>query len=665
MNLNDLLDQSPVIAGPILRRCTVTEVNLWLVCGLNLRPELCFSQNGEPLVCNVKTESFPFGSKVQAVLLTAQFDNPLPENQWIEYDLCFEGGEGMSQPLSMLEPQLCYSEQSTLGFIIKSHLDHVLHGSCRKPHLAPSKCGVDKGDGLVCGDEQLATWINQGKEDVSQWPSVCVMSGDQVYVDDVSGPMLHAIHQVIAHLELPCETLQGTQLKDSTELTCTTPYYYRRDEVLPQGALHAESEYTDEQIETLETQFFEGAKKPIFTSAHAKNHLMTLSEMIAMYCLVWSPRLWKLVDAPCPNVLKDTEFGEVYLEEAKALQGFTSGLAKVRRFLAHVPSAMIFDDHDVTDDWNLTAMWEQAAYNHPLSKRVIGNALLAYLVCQGIGNNREAFSTEMLNRVRESLSTPGTKQHDDTVDELLRFSCWHYQWDTTPLLIVLDTRTHRWRSERGLNQPSGLMDWEAITDLQQTLLDHKSVILVSPAPVFGVKLIEVIQRIVTWMGKPLLVDAENWMAHKGAALALLSLFKHPRTPKNFTILSGDVHYSFAYDIELKGKPLGKKADNPRIWQITSSGMRNEFPKRLLDVFDRLNRVLYSPRSPLNWFTKRRRMKITPRVPDKAERGERLFNASGIGRVRFDEQGRPILIEQLIGTGGSVRFDPDEKAASWE
>jgi hypothetical protein len=54
------------------------------------------------------------------------------------------------------------------------------------------------------------------------------------------------------------------------------------------------------------------------------------------------------------------------------------------------------------------------------------------------------------------------------------------------------------------------------------LINHESVVLVSPAPVFGVKLIEVVQKLFTMAGKPLLVDAENWMAHRGTANVILN-----------------------------------------------------------------------------------------------------------------------------------------------
>jgi len=199
------------------------------------------------------------------------------------------------------------------------------------------------------------------------------------------------------------------------------------------------------------------------------------------------------------------------------------------------------------------------------------------------------------------------------------------------------------------------MDWEALTEFQQNIIGHQSVIVVSPAPMFGVKLIEAIQKVFTFFGKPLVVDAENWMAHRGAASVLLNIFRHSRTPENFVILSGDVHYSFAYDVRLRHRP-----DRPRIWQITSSGIKNEFPHTLLEWLDRLNRWLYAPWSPLNWFTKRRRMRVTPRMPEGREAGERLWNNAGIGLVDLDRDGSPTNIEQLNSRSGGTRFPEPER-----
>lgn len=81
------------------------------------------------------------------------------------------------------------------------------------------------------------------------------------------------------------------------------------------------------------------------------------------------------------------------------------------------------------------------------------------------------------------------------------------------------------------------------------------------------------------------------------------------------------------------------------------------------AFDRLNRWLYAPRSPLNWFTKRRTLQITPRIPSRSPRGERLWNGAGLGQVHLDAQGRPRTIRQLNADGSEpTRFESDERAA---
>ena len=141
---------------------------------------------------------------------------------------------------------------------------------------------------------------------------------------------------------------------------------------------------------------------------------------------------------------------------------------------------MIFDDHDVTDDWNLTADWERIAYGHPFSKRIIGNALVAYLVCQGWGNDPDKLNplihhaATLLGDGRQMLARA---EQDGLIERLLRFQGWEFQIPGTPALIVLDTRTRRWRSERSPKRPSGLMDWEALMEMQQALMGAKSAVI--------------------------------------------------------------------------------------------------------------------------------------------------------------------------------------------
>ena len=484
-------------------------------------------------------------------------------------------------------------------------------------------------------------------EATPSWPSALLLTGDQIYADDVGGPLLRAIHQLIPRLGLPNEMLAGGELQglaDAAALYRHPAGYYRRESLLPR---HKHS-YALREI------LFGGVEKPIFTTDSAHNHLITLGEILAMYLLVWSPAPWAGLDLDPPPGL-DPAARAQYEAERQAIAAFVADLPRVRRLLAHLPVAMIFDDHDITDDWNLSREWEEIAYGHPLSRRVIGNALLGYLLNQAWGNAPEAFPDELLALAGQALAAPGSEAHETCIARLLKFEQWQYTWPTTPPLVVIDSRTRRWRAETAARQPSGLLDWEALTDLQQLLRGQPAALLVSPAPIFGVKLIEALQRLVTWFGHPLMVDAENWMAHPGAAHAILNIFRHPKTPRHFVVLSGDVHYSFVYDVELRGRVRG-----PDIWQICASGLRNEFPHRLLAVLDHGNRWLYSPRSPLNWFTRRRHMRVIPRKPEGTPHGRRLLNGSGIGVVELDAEGVPWRIRVLLADGRWVLFNRREE-----
>ncbi|POA16787.1 hypothetical protein C1886_25380 [Pseudomonas sp. FW300-N1A1] len=618
--------QSPlpaVLVGPLLRRLEPTRLVLWLVGSRALTLTLRLSTGGDIALDASRCQVIPVGSQAFIHLIDVNLDAALPCDVAIEYDLLITQADGTSSGIAEWAPHLMYGDAQQPNFVLRSRIDQLLHGSCRKPHHhAP--------DGLLCVDQLLAT-----TPVAEQRPALLMMSGDQVYADDVAGPMLRAIHALIERLGLFGEHLDGAVVNDSAALYGHPASYYHRADLLP--ALSSN--------ETLRERFFGGARKPIFTSSSADNHLVTFAEVMAMYLLVWSPTPWTLI-APQPPALTAPR-KELYELEQVRIDAFKEGLGGVARVFAHLPCLMIFDDHDITDDWNLSAQWEETAYGHPFSKRIIGNALIAYMLCQGWGNNPDAF-TALVDKTHALNARDGyldSAAQDALISDLLRFQQWHYVLPTTPALVVLDTRTRRWRSEFNLKQPSGLLDWEALSELQQELLDHPSAIIVSPAPVFGVKLIETVQKVFSWCGYPLLVDAENWMAHRGAAQVILNIFRHSRTPGNYVILSGDVHYSFVYEVLIRHRTAG-----PRIWQITSSGIKNEFPPSLLEWFDRLNRWLYSPRSPLNWFTRRRRMQVVPHVPEHAQAGERLWNSAGIGQVFFNEQGQPQAIYQHNANG---------------
>ena len=618
-----------IICGPIVRRLTSNDLVIWLVtsrpCKLTLNASI--SNAGEHFEQQLESDNNPLCQSIQigehafVRLLHMEFHQPIKQFCEIDYDILL-GSE--STPLHERLEHLLYEGESCPKIVFKDHIDSLLHGSCRKPHY-PAK------DAFVRVDELIAS-----HNDDYNRPALMMLAGDQIYADDVAGPLLVAIHQIIPLLGLFPEKLEGALVKDSQELMAHPYNYYQRVELLPD----------EDANEKVEKRFFKGKRKPIFTSVHAQNHLITSAEVFAMYLLTWSPVLWKYVDMDKHDVPE--KFIKNYEQEKGHIEAFRDDLPHTQRVFAHLPTYMIFDDHDVTDDWNLTRGWEEAAYGNPYSRRIIGNALLGYLVFQGLGNDPKQFAP-LFNDHLHWFTEQGLQGHDELITTLLSWNRWHFELETTPKLIVLDTRTHRWRSEDSMSKPSGLMDWESLNHLQQELLNQPKAIIVSAAPIFGVKVIEVIQSIFTFFGKALVVDAENWMAHKGTASVILNIFQHKQSPKDIIVLSGDVHYSFVYDVRLRFKLGGT-----RIQQITCSGIKNCFPDTLLRTMDKLNRWFFGRMSVLNWFTRRRKMSVRARRPNN-NKHQTLVNKNAIGLIQLTPDTPKAKVKLLCQDGHDVDF----------
>ncbi|MFL7033530.1 alkaline phosphatase family protein [Vibrio lentus] len=664
-----------LLAGPILRKTTATEVVIWLATSSPLigRAELYVNETDlveeigqsnveqdQPFYTSSLEEhdSIQVGTHAWVTLIRLQ--GQFPTNTLLEYDIHTDSGS-----LKELAPHLVYNGKSHVEFKISTSADYILHGSCRNPHH-PSK------DSLVAADNKIA------EQTVAERPDMLMMSGDQIYADHVAGPTLDAIQQVIQRLGLVGESLPtDSQIKkiNSSDALYNSEYHlYQRHHYLPH---HTASE-------SMLDRFFPNRGVPIFSSTNCENHLVTLSEFIAMYLLVWSPTLWQCINRERLIENNFTQGGrqltpteqQQWRDESVIMDDFIAGLPQVQRLFAHIPTYMIFDDHDVTDDWNLTVGWEHAVDQNQFATQVIGNGLAAYWMCQGWGNKPESFDETFIEQAKQlfvdqplitkqahneagnavtthSVSNIEPDKHQAFIEMLSRFEEWHYTIDTSPKVIVLDTRTRRWRSESRMNKPSGLMDWEALIEFQHQLMNQDKVVIVTAAPMFGVKFIETLQKMATTIGKPLVIDAENWMAHPGSANTLISIFTHTKTPTNFVVLSGDVHYSFAYDIKLR-----YRRNSPNIYQITCSGIKNQFPAPLLKFCDVCDRLLYSPRSVLNYFTKRKRLRIEKRSPDN-QTFYRLSNRSAIGELRLDSDGKPQAITTLSGDGKVTRFpEPD-------
>lgn len=380
---NTLSTLPRVLAGPVLRKVAPRSVSVWLAMRTGGDVSLTVLDALDKSLAFGHRHTFAVGTQLHLVCVTAHPDagqGDLVEGIVYRYKLefAFDDGQGMdlaaATSTQFLPGAFCYVPFGLPSFCLPpASIDdlRLLCGSCRIPH----------GNGRDCfsiGDKLIA----QASSNPLARPHQLLLTGDQIYADDVSASMLMVISDA-AHVllgwkeEIPFDDQGGKATVDKL-----LPYL-RRDPLEAAG----------------------------FTSEDLDGQLLSLGEYLCMYMMVWSDVLWP-VDMPGFNdVAKATEgvlgdpiaLGHWLGQRAKKGQDF--GVAKevtrltlfrhdlqdVRRMLANIPSYMICDDHEVTDDWNMTRDTCRSLYGHPLGLRVSQNALVAYALCQHWGNVPEVF----------------------------------------------------------------------------------------------------------------------------------------------------------------------------------------------------------------------------------------------------------------------------------
>ncbi|HEV8324732.1 MAG TPA: hypothetical protein VG389_24155 [Myxococcota bacterium] len=137
------------------------------------------------------------------------------------------------------------------------------------------------------------------------------------------------------------------------------------------------------------------------------------------------------------------------LEEYALLYEHAWGFAGMQQVLANVPSFMMFDDHDVTDDWNITRAWRDQARREPWRSAVVA-AQAAYWLYQGWGNLDPA---ALRDDPRDAILRDAAGAGVDAAPRLLQLLGaalaapatlrWYYEVHAPFPLRVADTRTER------------------------------------------------------------------------------------------------------------------------------------------------------------------------------------------------------------------------------
>jgi phosphodiesterase/alkaline phosphatase D-like protein len=301
----------------------------------------------------------------------------------------------------------------------------------------------------------------------------------------------------------------------------------------------------------------------------------------------WLAARRDLSDPPGSEVADYEEYTHLYYESWLD--------PEIRWLLSTVPSCMIFDDHDVIDDWNTSAAWVEDMRATPWWQERVLSGLMSYWVHQHLGNlsPAELDSDPLYAAVRE---TP------DGTDELRAFACkadvdppsvrWSYRRDFGRVrLVMVDSRAarvldeenrsmlapgeERWVREQVLDGP-GSYDHLLIGTSLPWLLPH----LVHDAEAWNAALCRG-ERGARWarFGEDLRrrADLEHWAAFPESFESLVELIAEagsgPDAPATVCVLSGDVHHAYI------AEPRWPEGSGPdaRVLQLTCSPVHNSIP----------------------------------------------------------------------------------------
>ena len=269
-----------------------------------------------------------------------------------------------------------------------------------------------------------------------------------------------------------------------------------------------------------------------------------------------------------------------------------------RWLLSCVPTAMIFDDHDIRDDWNASLDWKKKMEATSWWHGRIVAGLASYWVYQHLGNlsPRERAADELWSRISRHDGAETLDLSDaldafaDRCDKDPDSYRWSYcrEFDDVRLIVV-DSRVGRdlTPSSRALLNAQELAWFD---DRMRGGFRH--VLVASSLPFLlpvGLHHVEAWDEAIAqgawgkpiaWLGEKLrqAVDLEHWAAFQNSFQAVAGIAtevadgERGPSPQTVTFLSGDVHFSYLAEVE--------RGDGSRILQSVCSPVRNPLPRFL-------------------------------------------------------------------------------------
>ncbi|MDY6949442.1 MAG: alkaline phosphatase D family protein [Pseudomonadota bacterium] len=530
-----MADLPLVLAGPIVRRCDRTYICFWICTSRDIRftaeLEYLLRQADTPakwrkLEATVRQHTLRIAEQLFVSNLVARTNNvDFPVDSLIAYRLSIvEDSLGLNEELQLHQKTLLLEGADRLCFRLP------FTQSADKTSLCYASCRNLSGEGVDVGPGIEAILAKKlSSIDRSEAPLVLVLGGDQIYADGMSPPLLRAIVSM-------SKALFGNAYAPLEPPT-------RRRELISNCG---------------------------FTSKD-NDHLVRFAEFVSTYLLTFSSA-FQLIVSP----IRDDDLRR-RLARSRSWE----------RVFANVPTYMMFDDHEVTDDWNIDHEWS-AALKAP-GRAIISAALLAYFLFQEWGNDPMSLDSGLITEIERLLKSPDTSEQIPKALErgrsfvipadarILALDCrstrerdtgWTWVREAFPMIAEVPIAS---RNHTLMVSPRELSRCKALIESTPGRREQPLVLLTN-TPLFGRPLIESLQSVASRLTfSKNVVDAENWDIYPRSWIAVTDELLFGTDISACIIVSGDVHYSFTATATLSS-PMGRSV---KCLQITSSPACNQ------------------------------------------------------------------------------------------
>ncbi len=644
-----------ILAGPILRRVDAEVCSVWIAlkraatvemrvwAGTQLSSGAGTVVSGDAALGSGQAQTRRFGANLHIAVVSIDLKTAPPvalaPGALHSYDVLIDGAaslrsEGLLRdetenlridgvdPKAPMHLALGYDTDRLPSFVTPAATIPALrmaHASCRRTNFH----GYD-----AMG--WLDDFIKANKTTPAERPQQLFLTGDQIYADDLGTALLPMLTRLGADLLGGEERFPvGEAVAEEFPLTVDKFPPQRRGKIIHEQA----------RLSTTET----------------RNHLLGFGEFAAMYCVAWSSRAWRalgdeasmFVDLGAANAdiapflsQPESEFGNSFAawkadakhgvvalkDETARVELYRDVVPKAARALANCSTYMIWDDHEVTDDWNLTGRWLSRVYSKRPGKAIVRNGAMAYGLFQGWGNDPKLFAADGNNKdfLDEAVALyagngPFPAAASARMEEILGFpgtaaakrAKWHYRIDgPRHRTIVLDTRSLRDTGSAVSTRSPKLLGDSLDTQIPNGPLSdgRELLVVISAPPVLGPNLFDKVmqplaaavkdtsnaisnllkdgpyvakqelRRALKYTDGAEAFDFESWASNEEHQE---QLFKKLASYSSVVLLSGDVHFGCTLTLDYW---KGSSATPARIVQLTSSGARNGWEMYLESQF---------------------------------------------------------------------------------